>query len=174
MRSGSDYAPSMPDVRRAASPGMLDLVGPVLAYHADDEIARAVTTGEIVIAAILVVIAIALLLRLRGAPTEGRNRMARIAATVAAIGIGAYVAAYRVIPYGDDPGDALVALGFGLLMLMLAVGVVGPFLAILGLERVRESGERVLAVAAFVASLVLPGIFVANVIACAVTDACFH
>jgi hypothetical protein len=51
---------------------------------------------------------------------------------------------------------------------------VAGVVAILGLERVRESGERVLAVGAFVASLVLPGIFVANVIACAVTDACFH
>jgi hypothetical protein len=163
----------MPDVRQAASPGMLDLVGPALAYHADDEIARAVAIGEIVIAAILVVIAIALLMRLRGAPTEGRNRMARIAATVAAVGIAAYVA-NRVIPYGDDPGDALLVVLFALLMLMLAVGVAGPFLAILGLERVRTSGERVLAVAAFVASLVLPGIFIANVIACAVTDACFH
>jgi hypothetical protein len=57
---------------------------------------------------------------------------------------------------------------------MLAVGVVGPFFAIWGLERVRQSGERRLAVVAFVASLVLPGIFFANVVACAVTDACFH
>jgi hypothetical protein len=57
---------------------------------------------------------------------------------------------------------------------MLAVGIAGPFLAILGLERVRESGERLLAVLAFVVSLVLPGIFFANLIACAVTDACFH
>jgi hypothetical protein len=81
---------------------------------------------------------------------------------------------YRVIPYGDDPGDALVGLGFGLLLLMMAVGVGGPFLAILGPGQVRHSGEHRLAVAAFVASLVLPGIFFANLIACAVTDACFH
>lgn len=173
MRSGSDYAPSMPDVRQAASPGMLDLVGPALAYHADDEIARAVTTGEIVIAAILVVIAIALLLRLRGAPTEGRNRRARTAAAVVGIGLATYVV-NRLIPYSDDPGEATLALLTVFYVLTFAVGVIGPFLAILGLEQVKQSGERVLAVAAFVGSLVLPGIFVANVIACAVTDACFH
>ena len=57
---------------------------------------------------------------------------------------------------------------------MFAVGLAGPVIAIRGLEGVRRSGERRLAVAAFVASLVLPGIFFANVYACAVTDACFH
>ena len=149
------------------------MLNPVLAYHADDEIARAVANGEIVIGALLVVIGIALLWRLRGAPAGGRNRMARIAALVVGIGIAAYVL-YRVIPYGDDPSSALVGLGFGLLLLMLAAGVGGPFLGILGLEQVRHSGERHLAVAAFVASLVLPGIFFANLIACVVTDACFH
>jgi len=170
MRSGSDYGLSMPKVAPGVNPGILNTV---LAYHTDDEIARAVATGEIVIGVLLVVIGIALLLRLKGAPAGGRNRRARIAAIVVAIGIAAYVA-HRVIPYGDDPGDALVTLGLSLLFLMLAVGVAGPFLAILGLERVRDSGERLLAVAAFVGSLVLPGIFFANVYACAVTDACFH
>jgi hypothetical protein len=57
---------------------------------------------------------------------------------------------------------------------MLAVGAGGPVVAIIGLEGVRHSGERFLAVAAFVGSLVLPGIFIANLCACAVTDACFH
>ena len=170
MRSGSDYALSMPKVAPYANPGMLKAV---LAYHADDEIAHAVTTGKIVLGVVLVLIGVALLLRLRGAPALGRNRMARIAALVVGIGIAAYVL-YRVIPYGDDPGDALVGLGYGLLLLMMAVAVGGPFLAILGLERVKHSGESLLAVAAFVASLVLPGIFFANLIACAVTDACFH
>ena len=171
MRSGSDYELSMPKVVPDANSGMLNTV---LAYHADDEIARAVATGEIVIGALLAVIGIALLWRLRGAPERGRNRMARIAALVVGIGIAAYVLVYRVIPYGDDPNDALVGLGYGLLLLMLAVGVGGPFLGILGLEQVRHSGERRLAVAAFVASLVLPGIFFANLYACYVTDACFH
>jgi hypothetical protein len=170
MRSGSDYAPSMPKVTPEASPGMLN---PVLAYHADDEIARAVAIGEIVIGALLVVIGIALLRRLRGAPPGGRNPTARAAAVIAAIGVAAYLV-YHFLPDEDDPSDALLGLGYALFLLMLAVGVVGPFVAIWGLERVKASGERRLAVAAFVANLVLPGIFFANVIACAVTDACFH
>lgn len=99
--------------------------------------------------------------------------MARIAALFVGIGIAAYVL-NRAMPYGDDPGAALVALGYGLLLLMLAVGVGGPVLAILGLEQVRHSSERYLAIATFVASLILPGIFFANLYACAVTDACFH
>jgi hypothetical protein len=149
------------------------MLNAVLAYHADDEIARAVATGKIVAGVLLVFIGIALLLRLRGASAGGRNRMARVATLVVGVGIAAYVL-YRVIPYGDDPNDALVGLGYLLLLLMLGVGVGGPFLAIFGLEEVRNSGESLLAVAAFVASLVLPGIFFANLIACAVTDACFH
>ena len=75
----------------------------ILGYHADDEIARAVVKGEIVIGALLVVIGIALLLRLRGAPSGGRNRRARVAATVVGLGVAAYLA-YRVIPWGTNPG----------------------------------------------------------------------
>jgi hypothetical protein len=170
MRSGSDYDPSMPEVRPSANPGMPSTV---LAYHAEDEIARAVAIGEVVVGVVLVVIGLALLRRLEGAPTAGRNVRARRAGVVVAGGIGAY-ALNRAIPYGDDPGNALVALGLSLLLLMVIVGVTGPVLAIFGLEGVRFDGERRLAVLVFVASLVLPGIFVANFVACAVTDACFH
>jgi hypothetical protein len=170
MRSGSDYAPSMPKVVLCANAGMLN---PVLAYHADDEIARAVATGEIVIGVLLVVIGIALLWRLRGAPAGGRNGWARAAAAVASVGIAAYLL-YHFIPESDDPSNAVLGLFYALLLLMMAVGVGAPFVAILGLGNVRDSGERRLAVAAFVASLVLPGIFFANLVACAVTDACFH
>jgi hypothetical protein len=144
-----------------------------LAYHADDEIARDVARGEIVLAIVLIVIGIALMRRLEGAPSGGRNRLARIAAAVVAIGIVAY-ALNRVIPYGDDPNGALVTLGLSLFLVEFAVGVAGPVLAIFALERVRGSGERRLAVLAFVVSLVLPGIFAANAVACAITDACFH
>ena len=173
MRSGSDYAPSMPKVPREASRGMPEFVLLPLAYHADDEIARALAVGEVVIGALLILIGVALLRRLRGAPPGGRNPTARAAAVIAVIGVAAYLV-YHFLPDEDDPSDALVGLGFALLLMMLAVGVVGPFVAIWGLERVMTSGERRLAVAAFVASFVLPGIFFANVIACAVTDACFH
>ena len=152
---------------------MPDLVHVPLAYHADDEITRVVTIGEVFLGMALVVIGLALMHRLQGAPEGGRNRWARRAAVVVGLGIAAYVL-HRAIPYGDDPSDPLVGLAVGLLLLMLAVGVVGPFFAIWGLEGVRQSGERRLAVVAFVASLVLPGIFLANVVACAVTDACFH
>jgi hypothetical protein len=149
------------------------MLNPVLGYHADDEIARAVTNGKIVLGVLLVVIGIALLLRLQGAPAGGRNRMARIAALVVGTGIAAYLL-YNLLPEGDDPSDALLGLFYVLLLLMMAVAVGGPYLAILGLEQVRHTGQSHLAVAAFVASLVLPGIFFANVYACAVTDACFH
>ena len=145
----------------------------VLAYHAEDEITRAVILGEIVVGVVLVVIGIVLLHRLRGAPEGGPNRWARRAAAVVATGVAAY-ALHRLIPYGEDPDRALVALGLTLLFAMFAVGIAGPVIAIRGLEGVKHSGERRLAVAAFVGSLVLPGIFVANVYACAVTDACFH
>ena len=143
-----------------------------LAYHADDEIARDVARGEIVLAIVLIVIGIALMRRLEGAPA-GRNLVARIAAAVSAIGIAAY-ALNRAIPYGDDPNGALVALGLTLLFVEFAAGVVGPILGIRALQYVRTKGERRLAVLAFVTSLVLPGIFAANVLACALTDACFH
>jgi hypothetical protein len=143
-----------------------------LAYHADDEIARDVAIGEVVLAVVLIVIGIALMRRLEGAPS-GKNRRARLAAAVVAGGILAY-ALNRAIPYGDDPNGVLVALGLSLFLIEYAVGIAGPFLAILALERVRHEGERRLAVLTFTASLVLPGIFVANVVACALTDACFH
>jgi hypothetical protein len=143
-----------------------------LAYHADDEIARDVARGEIVLAFVLIVIGIALMRRLEGAPS-GRNLVARIAAAVVAVGIVAY-ALNRVIPYGDDPNKALVTLGISLLLVEFAAGVVGPILGIRALQYVRSRGERRLAVLAFVMSLVLPGILAANVVACAVTDACFH
>jgi hypothetical protein len=94
MRSGSDYALSMPNVAHEANPGMLRSV---LAYHADEDIARAVATGKVVVAVVLALIAIMLLLLLRGASAGGRNRMARIAALVVGIGIAAYVL-FRVSP----------------------------------------------------------------------------
>lgn len=143
-----------------------------LAYHADDEIARDVARGEIVLAVVLIVIGIALMRRLEGAPS-GRNLFARIAAAVVAIGIAAY-ALERAIPYGDDPNGALVTLGISLFFVEFAAGLVGPILSIRALQYVRYKGERRLAVMTFVASLALPGIFAANVVACAVTDACFH
>ena len=147
----------------------------VLAYHADDEIARAVAIGEIVLAVILAVVGLAVLRSLRGAPSGGRNRWARAASIVAGIGIAAYVVS-RIIPSGDedDPRDVVIGLALALFLLEWLIGIVGPVLAIQGLGRVRYDGERRLAAAAFVASLVLPAIFFANVIACAVTDACFH
>ena len=147
----------------------------MLAYHADDEIARAVAKGEIVIGAVLVAIGITLLLRLRGAPAGRRNRWARAACVVAGTGIAAY-AVSRSLPTGeeDDPSDLLIGFALAIFLLEWLIGIVGPVLAIQGLGRVRYEGERGLAVAAFVASLVLPGIFFANLIACAVTDACFH
>jgi hypothetical protein len=143
-----------------------------LAYHADDEIARDVARGEIALAIALIVIGIALMRRLEGAPA-GRNLLARIASAVSAIGIAAYVL-NRAIPYGDDPKGALVTLGLSLLFVEFAAGVIGPILGIRALQCVRTKGERRLAVLAFVTSLVLPGLFAANVVACAVTDACFH
>jgi len=144
-----------------------------LAYHAEDEIARDVARGEIVLAIVLIVIGIALMRRLEGAPEGGRNLWARVAAAVVAVGIAAY-ALNRVIPYGDDPSAALDSLAISLFLIAFAVGVVGPILAIRALQYVRYKGERRLAVLTFVASLVLPGIFAANAVACAVTDACFH
>jgi hypothetical protein len=172
MRSGSDYGLSMPEVPGRANPGMAQEVLLPLAYHAEDEIARDVARGEIVLAFVLIVIGIALMRRLEGAP-PGRNHVARVAAAVAAVGIAAY-ALNKLIPYGDDPNGALVTLGLSLFFVEFAVGLVGPVLAILGLQAVRGNGERRLAVVAFIISLVLPGIFAANVVACAVTDACFH
>jgi hypothetical protein len=142
-----------------------------LAYDADDEIDRVVVIGEIVLGVVLIVIGLALMRRLQGAPERGRNRWARRAAVVVALGIGAY-ALGRLIP--DDSDQPLLALAIALFLVTWLVGVAGPVLAVFGLDLVRYQGERRLAVAAFVASLVLPGIFVANVVACAVTDACFH
>ena len=172
MRSDSDYALSMPKVAPDANPGMLNAV---LAYHADDEIARAVVKGEVVIGVVLVLIGLALLWRLQGAPTGGRNQWARAAAILAGIGIAAYVVS-RIIPSGDedDPSDVVIGLALAIFLLEWLIGIVGPVLAIQGLGRVRYDGEPRLAAAAFVASLVLPAIFIANVYACAVTDACFH
>jgi cytochrome bd-type quinol oxidase subunit 2 len=158
----------MPKVAPEAIPGMLMSV---LAYHADEEIARAVATGKVVVVVVLLLIAIALLLRMRNAPTAGPNPWARAAALVAAVGIALYLLS-RVLP--DEPSGAVIAVYDALLLLMIAVTIGGPIVAMVGLGRVRSDGEPRLSIAAFVASLVLPGIFFANVYACAVTDACFH
>lgn len=148
-------------------------MGLPLAYHRDDEIDRVVAMGEIAVGLVLLVIGIALMRRLEDAPVGGPNRLARFAALVVGIGIAAY-ALGRALPDGDELSGALLALAAALLLIVFVVGLVGPILATFALDRVRSDGEGRLAVVTFVASLALPGIFVANVVACYVTDACFH
>lgn len=143
-----------------------------LAYHADDEIARVETVGYVVLGVLLAVVGFVLMWRIRGAP-RGRNRLARLAAVVAAIGIGAY-GLLRWAPLDDDPSGVALALLYLVLLLPFVAGVAGPVLAVTGLGRVAMHGERSLAVLAFVSSLVVPGLFVVSVVACVITDACFH
>jgi hypothetical protein len=144
----------------------------VLAYHVEDEIARVELVGHIVLAAALVLLAGVLLRRVRWAPLDGRNRPARVAAGVVAIGLVTY--ALLRFPAFDDPSGTAFNVAGVLIICMWLSGLLGLALAPIGLSQIRIHGERRLAVLAFVGSLVLPGVLVVAAIACFATDGCFH
>ena len=145
-------------------------MSPLLGYHADAEIDRLYTQGAVVGLAGLALLGVALALGVRG--PAGRNRYARAAGLVAALGLLAH-ALVHVMPE-DLPSTAWAVLGWSAWFVRAAVFFVAPPLALIGVYAVRRDGQKWVAIGALLASLVLPMLFVAWFVACAVTDACFH
>lgn len=137
----------------------------LLAYHADGETAHVANVAKIVGAIVVVAIGGALALRL---PAErGRNRLARIGLALGASGLAGYVLASAA----DPSSDGLEVLGGGLFLVGF---LAGPIVAAVGIARVRRSGEKWIAIAGLTASLLAVTIVIAEIVACGVTDACFH
>ena len=145
-------------------------MSPLLGYHADAEVERVYTQGAVVGLAALAVLGVALALGVRG--PAGRNRYARRAALVAALGLLAH-ALVQVVPE-DLPSTAWALVGWSAWYVRAAVFLVAPPLAVIGISAVRRDGEKWVAIGALLAALVLPMLFVAWFRACGVTDGCFH
>jgi hypothetical protein len=157
MRSGSDYGRSMPDLARIQT-RLVTLVA-VLAYHADDEIARARAEWlvALVVALALAVAVAAVLLRRRVARAAGPNWPSRIALALTLLlapFIGLAPLVFVLPPFAIVP---LSALGFAL------VGVVR-----------RPARETAVALVAFAAAGLANAFAFSHFAACVATDACFH
>ena len=155
MSSGSDYAPQYTH----AVPFL---------YHADAELER-VQNGLTIGAVVILGIAAVLLLSLTPDEDRGRRRTAKIALTIAIVGIGANVALRFMTDESWDTGWKL-QLASALFLTQTASFFLAAPLALTAFFR--RQGK--LAGAAVASSLVLPLLFVAWVLACGITDACFH
>lgn len=153
MWSGSDYA-----VQYTTS---------VFAYHADAEVNRALAIATAVALVALAVFTLWLMAIARRAPGRS-HRAAAIALALAGAGIAAFIALWT-IPWSED-SDEVPVLWVVLAVLVAAAFFFAPLPAFVAFFR--EEGR--LAGAAIGLSLVLPALFVAAMIACAATDACFH
>lgn len=157
MRSGSDYGLSMPDRGRVQTAPVT--LAAVLAYHADDEIARIREQwllGLLVALALAVTLA-AFLVRRGVTPAEGPNWASRVAlglTLLVAPFVGLAPVLYVLPPFALVP---LSALGFAL------VGVLR-----------RPVREATLALVAFGASGLANAFAFSELAACVATDACFH
>jgi hypothetical protein len=87
---------------------------------------------------------------------------------MAIAGIGALIALWA-IPWSENEGESMYAWSF-LFIVVAAAFFLAPVPAFMAFFR--QEGR--LAGAAIGLSLVLPALFVAAMIACGVTDACFH
>jgi hypothetical protein len=124
----------------------------VLAYHADDEIARWWTALGGAGAAVVVLVALVLWFVL---PSD---RAGSRWAAIVALGTAALTA-------------AVLASGFLITIVLAPVGLVS---GIASVSRRRRDATRRLAVAGFLAGALVFDVGAAGFGACAITDACFH
>jgi hypothetical protein len=139
----------------------------VLLYHADAELDRVLA---IAVAVSLGALAAFTVLLIAVAPREpGRSRRAAgIALALAGAGIVSYLALW-VIPWSDSEYEPPVV-WWTLFLLVAAAFLLAPVPAFMAFAR----KEGWLAGAAIGLGLVLPALLVAGLVACGITDACFH
>jgi hypothetical protein len=147
---------------------MLD--GPLLAYHADAEIARAETIARIVLFVLIALVGLTVGLA-RQPELPGRNLRARLALGIAAVGIVSWLL-WRLVPNEAGAGGS-VAAWYVLSSVTMLAAIAAPAVAITAFHH-RAGDEGWLTAAALTASLVLPAAGIGNIVACMVTDACFH
>jgi hypothetical protein len=146
---------------------MRSVYAAVLLYHADAEVDRALAIATAIALAALAVFTLWLMAIAPRQPGRSR-RAAGVALALVGAGIGAFIALWA-IPWSESEDESPWA--WSILFLVVAsaffVAPVPAFMAFF-----REEGR--LAGAAIGLSLLLPALFVAAMIACGVTDACFH
>jgi hypothetical protein len=153
MWSGSDY--------------VSQYMRPVLLYHADAEVDRALAIA-IPTALFAVFLFSVCLMAIAPRDATRRRRAAAIAFLLAGLGIAAF-AALVTIPWFTEEEEATLA--WWILALVVAAGfLLAPVSAFVAFFR--EEGR--LAGGAIGLSLVLPALLIAWMVACGITDACFH
>ncbi len=141
--------------------------GAVFLYHADAEVDRALAIATAVALASLALFTLWLTAIAPRRPGR-RRRAAGVALALAGAGIGAFAAMWA-IPWSEGE-DEPAFLWWVLLLTVAAAFFLAPVPAFMAFFR--EEGR--LAGAAIGLSLVLPVLFVAGLVACGITDACFH
>jgi uncharacterized membrane protein YbjE (DUF340 family) len=144
--------------------------GLLLGYHADAEIARAETIARIVLFVAIALLGLTVGL-VRRPELPGRNLRARLALGIAAVGIAAWLL-WRLVPNEAGAGGSATA-WYALSSITMLAAVSAPAVAIAAFHH-RAGDERWLTAAALSASLVLPAAGIGSIVACMVTDACFH
>lgn len=140
----------------------------LLLYHADAELER-VLNGLTIGAFAVLAIPAALLIAFAPADDRGRRVNAKVALGLAEIGIGAHVALQFMSDESWDTGWRL-QLACVLFYTRMASFFLAAPLALAAFFR----GQGRLAGVALASSLVLPVLLVAWILACGITDACFH
>jgi hypothetical protein len=139
----------------------------VFLYHADAEVDRALAIA-IPIALLAVCIVTVWLTAIAPRDPTRQRRATGVALLLASAAIGAFLA-LLTIQWFTEEEDATIA--WSIFAVVAAAGaLLAPLPAFLAF--LREEGR--LAGAAVGLSLVLPALFIAWVIACGITDACFH
>ena len=143
-----------------------------LAYHKD------VPTELYVPIALAALGLVSLLIyrRLREPPTESVHQTNWPATAAIALGLVA-VAAIGIawlVPTEAESGVRRTIADVALVFVMAYELGVGPALGIVGVSRVRSSGGKVRAIAGFVIGFAGVAWFAGAMVACAVSDGCFH
>jgi drug/metabolite transporter (DMT)-like permease len=139
----------------------------VFLYHADAELDRALAIATAVALAALAVFTLWLTAIAPRKPGRPRRATA-VALALAGAGIAAFVAMWA-IPWSESE-DEPPLLWWTLFVILAGAVFLAPAPAFVAFSR----REGRLAGIAIGMSLVLPVLFVAGMIACGITDACFH
>jgi hypothetical protein len=144
-----------------------------LAYHVD------VPTEVYVPIAFAVLGAVTLLLyrRLREPPPDDRddrsNRPATVAIVLGLVALAAYGVAW-LVPTEAESGVRRTIGDVGLVVVLGYAYAVGPVLGVAGVRLVRTRGQKMRAIVGFVLGFLGFAWGVGSIVACIVSDGCFH